>query len=126
MASIKTLLVDDELEFLELLRKRLAKRNVEVVAVDSGEEGIRAISEDNFDVVILDVKMPGMNGIEALRKIKQIAPDIEVIILSGHADMEYVDQGLELGAYDYLVKPVAFNDLLSKISDAGSKRRGTV
>lgn len=126
MANIKTLLVDDELEFLDVLRKRLAIRNVDVVAVDSGEKAVQAVKDSGFDVVILDVKMPGMNGIEALRQIKLIDPEVEVIILSGHADLQYVDQGLELGAFDYLIKPVAISDLLAKITDAYRKRHKTV
>ncbi len=126
MAPIKMLLVDDEVEFLDLLRKRLAKRNVEVVALDSGEEGVQAVKEHDFDVVVLDVKMPGMNGLECLRHIKMIDPAIEVIMLSGHADLKFVNQGMELGAFDYLIKPVAINDLLSKITDAYRKRRNVV
>lgn len=123
MARIKMLLVDDELDFLDLMRKRLQKRNVDVMAVPSGEEGVRAVQEHDFDVVVLDVRMPGMNGLEVLREIKRIAPELEVIILTGHANLEYVDEGLALGAFDYLIKPVAFNDLLSKVTDASQKRR---
>ncbi len=126
MANIKTLLVDDELEFLDVLRKRLALRNVDVVAVDSGEKAVQAVKDSEFDVIILDVKMPGMNGLEALRQIKLIVPDVEVIILSGHADLQFVDQGLELGAFDYLIKPVAISDLLAKITDAHRKRHKTL
>ena len=122
MGQIRVLLVDDEHEFLDLMRKRLSKRNIEVVSADSGEKALSLFEAGDFDVVVLDVKMPGMGGLETLRKMKEMDTTIEVIILSGHADMTYVDRGLELGAFDYLIKPVALNDLLTKLNDACSRR----
>ncbi len=123
MSDIKALLVDDELDFLELMSKRLQKRHIDVAVADSGEAGVDAVKNNSFDVVVLDVKMPGMGGLEALRQIKAIDPGIEVIMLTGHADLEYVEKGLALGSFDYLIKPVAFNELLDKVTDAYRKRR---
>lgn len=115
------LMVDDETEFLELMTKRLGRRNFEVTTAASGPAAIEAVSRGTFDVVVLDVRMPGMDGIETLKHIKEKAPQTEVILLTGHANMEVALQGMELGAFDYLLKPVAINDLIFKIQDAAKK-----
>lgn len=122
MGPIKVLLVDDELDFLDLMRKRLAKRNIDITAVESGAAGLKVLEEQSFDIVVLDVKMPGMNGIETLRLIKDAGHAVEVIMLTGHADLKYVEQGLEMGIFDYLIKPVTIGELLEKIMDAWRKR----
>lgn len=118
------LMVDDETEFLELMTKRLDRRNFKVTTAASGPAAIEAVSREAFDVVVLDVRMPGMDGIETLKRIKDKAPQTEVILLTGHANMEVALQGMELGAFDYLLKPVAINDLIFKIQDA-AKKSGT-
>lgn len=122
MAAFSVLLVDDELEFLETLVKRLKKRKLSAIGVKSGEEAIRVIQEQPVDVVVLDVKMPGMGGIDTLREIKNISPLVEVIMLTGHANMEVAVEGMELGAFDYLMKPMNIDELLYKLQDAYKKK----
>jgi len=118
MEAIQVMLVDDEVEFLETLIKRMKKRNVDISGVKSGEEALSALDQNQVDVVILDVRMPGMDGIEALKEIKRRHPLIEVIMLTGHASVEVAVQGMELGAFDYLMKPIDIDELLYKVEDA--------
>jgi DNA-binding NtrC family response regulator len=112
------LFVDDEVEFLNTLMKRMDKRGVIVSGAKSGEEAVAWLEQNDADVVVLDVKMPGMDGIETLRKIKQFKPKIEVIILSGHASLESASEGMALGAFDYIMKPFNIDELFYKIQDA--------
>jgi len=121
--TFKVLLVDDEVEFLETLVKRLKKRNLTVSGVNSGEQAIEALARDPVDVVVLDVKMPGMNGLETLREIKKSCPLVEVIMLTGHASMEVAIEGMEQGAFDYLMKPMDIDELLYKLQDAYKKKK---
>jgi DNA-binding NtrC family response regulator len=119
MDYFRVLIVDDEQDFLETVVNRLQKRNIETTGVRSGEEAIQTMKDKAFDVVILDVKMPGgMDGIETLREIKRIQPLAEVILLTGHASVETSVEGMKLGAFDYLIKPVKLEDLLSKMAAA--------
>jgi len=118
MKNIQVLLVDDEAEFLETLIKRMRKRNVDIAGVRSGEEALSALDRKPADVVVLDVRMPGMDGIETLKQIKQRYPLTAVIMLTGHANMEVAVQGMELGAFDYLMKPMDIDELLYKVEDA--------
>jgi DNA-binding NtrC family response regulator len=122
MDAIKTLLVDDEAEFRETLLKRLAKRRLEARGVASGEAALAALQSFAADVILLDVRMPGMDGIETLRSIKKIYPLVEVIMLTGHASMEAAIEGMELGAFDYLMKPMDIDSILFKIQDAYERR----
>lgn len=116
------LLVDDEVEFLETLEKRLRRRNMDVRVATSGEEALDLLSQSPPDVVVLDVKMPGMDGIETLREIKRRAPLIEVVMLTGHANLEVAIQGMEMGAFDYLMKPVDIDELVYKLQDAHRRK----
>lgn len=118
MDAIQVLLVDDEVDFLETLMKRMKKRNVDITGVKSGEEALFALDLNGVDVVVLDVRMPGMDGIETLREIKRRHPLVEVIMLTGHANIEVAVQGMELGAFDYLMKPMDIDELLYKVEDA--------
>lgn len=118
MDTFNVLLVDDEEEFLETLVKRMKKRNVNATGVKSGEEALELLDQHPVDVVVLDVRMPGMDGIEALKEIKRRHPLIEVIMLTGHASVEVAVQGMELGAFDYLMKPIDIDELLYKVEDA--------
>ena len=122
MDNIKVLLVDDEAEFSETLIKRMKKRNVDITGVRSGEEALQKLDQGPIDVVILDVRMPGMDGIETLRVLKKRHPLIEVIMLTGHASVEVAVQGMEFGAFDYLMKPMQIDDLLYKIQDAHQQK----
>jgi DNA-binding NtrC family response regulator len=116
------LFVDDEVEFLETLLKRMKKRDLEASGVKSGEQALEFLDQNRVDVVVLDVKMPGMDGIQALKEIKKLHPLIEVVMLTGHASVEVAIQGMELGAFDYLMKPVDIDDLLYKVQDAYKKK----
>jgi DNA-binding NtrC family response regulator len=122
VSEFKVLLVDDETDFVETLVKRLRKRKLEVSAASSGKEALEILSGSPFDVVVLDVKMADMDGIETLSRIKKIAPLVEVIMLTGHANVEVAMQGMELGAFDYLMKPIDIDDLLYKLQDAHKKK----
>lgn len=122
MEPINVLFVDDELDFLETLLKRMRKRQVNVAGVGSGSAALDHLETNPVDVVVLDVRMPGMGGIETLREIKTRHPLVEVILLTGHADMGVAIQGMEAAAFDYLMKPVDMDELLYKIQDAYKKR----
>ncbi|MFA4915309.1 MAG: response regulator [Syntrophales bacterium] len=123
MYTFRVLIVDDEVDFLETIVNRLQKRKVEATGVLSGEAAIELMDEKLFDVVLLDIKMPGgMDGIEVLREIKKMHPLTEVILLTGHASVEMSIEGLKLGAFDYLIKPVKFNELLDKLGAAFQKK----
>lgn len=122
MEATRILLVDDEVDFLETLSKRLKKRQVDVGQVTSGEEALVFLDSHPVDVVVLDVKMPGMGGMATLREIKKAHPLVEVILLTGHADMESAVQGMEMGAFDYLMKPMDIDELLYKVQDAAKKK----
>jgi len=118
----KVLLVDDEVEFVQTVAKRLARRRLNVEAAHSGTEALEWLAATAADVVVLDVKMPGMSGLDTLREIKGRHPLVEVIMLTGNASVEVAIEGMELGAFDYLMKPVEFDELLYKIQDAQKKK----
>ena len=122
MKKIRLLLVDDEQDFLTAYSRRFIRRNAEVTIASSGPEALEKIRETEFDVVILDVMMPGMNGIETLRRIKAVAPDLPVIILTGHADHQTLIEGMDIGAFDFLLKPVGTDELFFKVMDAVKSR----
>ncbi len=122
MEKFQVLIVDDELDFLETIVKRLRARNIEVSGVESGYLALEALDSRNPDVIILDVKMPGMDGIETLREIKKKKPLTEVIMLTGHASVESGIQGMQLGAFDYLMKPIALDELLEKVRQAYERK----
>jgi len=118
----RVLIVDDEEEFVEALSERLIMRDYDVTTSLSGEDAIEKVKGYNFDVVILDVSMPGMNGVEALGEIKKIKPLTEVIMLTGHATVESAIDGMKLGALDFLMKPCETEDLVSKINIAYDRK----
>ena len=123
MDFFSVLVVDDEEDFLETIVKRLNKRKISTIGVKSGEEALEVIKDRLIDVVILDIKMPGgMDGIETLREIKKIQPICEVILLTGHGSMETSIEGMKLGAFDYLLKPVKLEQLLPKLAEAFEKK----
>jgi DNA-binding NtrC family response regulator len=120
--SVKILLVDDEEEFIETLAQRLEVRNFTVSTALNGDQALGRIQEQDVDVVVLDVVMPGRSGIETLREIKQLKPLAEVIMLTGHATVETAIEGMKLGAYDYLMKPTKIQELVKKITNAYQRK----
>jgi len=122
MRKIHVLLVDDEELFLNTTSKLLNKKGMEVLTADNGVDALEVLKDRSVDVVILDVKMPGLAGTEVLRKIKQKYPLIEVIMLTGQATVESAVDGLKLGAFDYMMKPASIEDLLSKVQKAYDKK----
>ncbi|MCF8067512.1 MAG: response regulator [Desulfobacterales bacterium] len=116
--GIKVLLVDDEVEFIDTLAQRLEVRDFEVTTANDGDTAIKLVSDQDFDVIVLDVLMPGKDGIETLKEIKTIEPLIHVIMLTGNATVETAINGMKLGAYDYLMKPTETEDLVEKITNA--------
>ena len=121
------MLVDDEVSFVDTLAKRIAKRELKVSVAYNGQEALDKLkaggSSSNFDVIILDVKMPGMDGLETLTAIKQAHPNMEVIMLTGHATVESAIEGMKAGAFDYLMKPCEIDLLMAKIDRAAMKKR---
>ncbi|UCG12612.1 MAG: response regulator, partial [Deltaproteobacteria bacterium] len=116
------LLVDDDVPFVEAMTKILNKKDLPVVAAHSGQEALEKLAEDStIDVVLLDVKMPGMDGVATLREIKRLHPLVEVILLTAHAAVESAIEGMKLGAHDYLIKPVDLDELVSKIKAVQKK-----
>ncbi len=122
MGAIRILLVDDEPDFRSTLGKRLGKRGMIVQQAGSGKEALEKLKTYDADVVLLDVKMPVMDGLTTLHLIKQRWPIIEVIMLTGHASVEVAIRGMELGAFDYLMKPVDFDEVRYKLEDASQRK----
>lgn len=122
MEKFKVLIVDDEVDFLETMIKRLQERHLEVMGVDSGIKALELLDGQDFDVVVLDVKMPGMDGIETLKEMKKKRPVMEVILLTGHASVELGIQVMQLGAFDYVLKPVPVDELLDKMRQAYERK----
>jgi DNA-binding NtrC family response regulator len=115
---IRILLVDDEEGYVSVLSKRMTKRGMLVTSALSGGEAIRTLRKQDFDVVILDLKMEDMDGIEVLKIIKKMIPELPVVMLTGHGSEKAAREGLTHGAYDYLTKPCELDDLLKKIREA--------
>ena len=116
------LLVDDEEQFLDVLSQRLEARGLKVKAVTNGEDAVNQVEDHNFDAIIVDLAMPGIDGIETLKRIKEKRPDLEIIMLTGHATVRSGIEAMKLGADDFLEKPVELNVLLEKIGEAKNKR----
>ncbi|NMC49771.1 MAG: response regulator [Desulfovibrio sp.] len=121
--SIRILIVDDEPDFIETMVKRFTFRKMPVTAATSGIEALKLLEAEAFDVVIMDVRMPGKDGIETLKEIKKRAPLTEVIMLTRHASVESGMRGMSLGAYDYVLKPVDFEELLDKVRKAYERKQ---
>ena len=118
----KVLLVDDEEQFLDALAQRLETRGIKVDSVTSGEDAVKKVEDQNFDAIIVDLAMPGIDGIETLKRIKDKRPDLEIIMLTGHATVKSGIEAMKFGAEDFLEKPVDLNELLEKIGEAKNKR----
>jgi DNA-binding NtrC family response regulator len=118
----RVLLVDDEEQFVDALSERLALRDYEITTSLNGEDALEKIRQYNYDVVILDVAMPGTDGIEVLREIKKLKPLTEVIMLTGHGAVETAIEGMKLGAFDFLMKPCDTEELDIKIKKAFARK----
>ena len=119
----KVLLVDDEQDFLETLSSRLELRGLKVSAVTSGEQAVSEAKEDEYDAIVVDLSMPGIDGLETLKRIKAISPDAEIIMLTGHASVESGINGIKYGAFDYLMKPMELDPLFEKLNAAYERKR---
>jgi DNA-binding NtrC family response regulator len=125
MEITRILLVDDETEFTDSMSRLLQSRGYQVTAVNSGEAAIKALGQGRFDVMVLDLKMPGMDGMSTLREAKKLDLFTETLILTGHATVDTALEAIKLGAYDYLTKPCEIGDLVLKIQGAKKKKDDT-
>lgn len=116
--NVRMLLVDDEEGYVHVLANRLRRRDIDVTKAFSGTEAIQILRRQDFDVVVLDLKMEDMDGIEVLKVMKKMVPQIQVIMLTGHGSEKAAKEGMDLGAFDYLTKPCELKELLSKIRAA--------
>ena len=123
MEQMRMMLVDDEERFLSTTKKLLVRKGYEVLTASSGGEALENLATQTIHVVVLDVKMPGMDGVTTLREIKKRFPLVEVIMLTGHATVESAVDGLKSGATDYLMKPADIDELVNKAEDAFSKTK---
>jgi len=123
MEQMKMMLVDDEERFLSTTQKLLLRKGYDVLTASSGTDALEILRTHNIHVVILDVKMPGMDGIQTLNAIKRNYPLVEVIMLTGHGTIDSAVEGLKSGATDYLTKPADVQDLIEKAEEAFSKRQ---
>jgi DNA-binding NtrC family response regulator len=124
MKGSKILLVDDEVVFTTNMSKLLTNRGYKVTAANSGDAAIQALEKENFDVVVLDLKMPGMDGLTTLKEIKKLGLFTETLLLTGHGSIDTALEAIKLGAYDYLTKPCEIDDLVGKIEGAWQKKEG--
>lgn len=122
MEKINVLLVDDEIDFLSTIAKRLTKRGFNILKADTGVAALNLLKKNAIDVVVLDMKMPGMDGIETLKEIKSYDSLVEVIMLTGHANIDAAVKGMEMGAFDYLMKPTEIDELCYKLEDAYQRK----
>jgi len=125
MKDARILLVDDEVVFANNMSKLLTRRGYQVKAVNSGDEALRALMDNPFDVMVLDLKMPGMDGIATMQEMKKLGLFTEILILTGHGSIDTALEAIQLGAYDYVTKPVEIAELLSKIEAAFERKTVT-
>jgi len=118
MVQLKVLLVDDEKEFVTTLAERLELRGMDVDIATDGEMALGLVETDPPQVVVLDVMMPGLGGMEVLERIKAVDSSIQVILLTGHGGTKDGIKGMQLGAFDYLIKPVDIDELIEKLNEA--------
>lgn len=122
MTEATVLLVDDEKEFLEALSARMEARGLKVQSVTSGAEALAKATDEDYDAIVLDMLMPEMDGIETLRRLRSANPDVQVILLTGHATVKKGIEAIKIGALDFLEKPAELEDLLDKIREAKAKK----
>ncbi len=124
MEQLRILLVDDEEDFASILAERLMLRGFQAEVATSGVDALRHIREAPFSVLILDVKMPGIDGLGLMAEVKRQRPDLPVILLTGHGSVTSATTGMEAGAFDYLMKPIEIDALIEKIRDAAGRQKG--
>jgi DNA-binding NtrC family response regulator len=124
MKGSKILIVDDEVVFTTNMGKLLTNRGYKVTSANSGDAAIQLLEKENFDVVVLDLKMPGMDGLATLKEIKKLGLFTETLILTGHGSVDTALEAIKLGAYDYLTKPCEIEDLVGKIEGAWQRKNG--
>jgi len=118
LSGLKLLIVDDEVEFLEPMSARLTRRQIQCATAENGLQALERLAAQTFDCAVVDVKMPGMDGLDLLRRMRHDYPATPVILLTGHASVELGVQGIELGAFEYLMKPVDLDELLDTVRRA--------
>ena len=118
----KVLLVDDEKDFLDALGERMANRGMNVSTTTSAKDAVKKVQEESYDAIVLDLQMPEMDGIEALKAIKKINPDMQVILLTGHATVEKGIEAMKLGAMDLIEKPADIEAIAEKIKKAQANK----
>jgi DNA-binding NtrC family response regulator len=126
MIGSKILLVDDEVVFTQNMAKLLTNRGYGVTVANGGDAAIQELEKKDFDVVVLDLKMPGMDGITTLKEIKKLGLLTETLILTGHGSIDTALEAIKIGAYDYLTKPCEIDELIGKIEGAWEKKDGEV
>jgi DNA-binding NtrC family response regulator len=126
MSSDRILLVDDEEAFVTTLGKRLSARGLQVVTAGSGEEAVEKTKQQTFDVIVLDLAMPGIDGIETLKQLLAIDSDLQVILLTGHGSIEKAVEATKLGAVDFMQKPASMPELLEQIQEASARKAALV
>lgn len=122
MEGLRILIVDDEEELVSALVERLKLRGFRATGVVRGDDALSFLEQQECDVVLLDVKMPGLGGLEVIRRIKRDRPGVEVVLLTGHGSVKSVEEGMALGAFDYLMKPVKIDNLVRVLAAAGARR----
>jgi DNA-binding NtrC family response regulator len=125
MESLRVLIVDDEQDFATAIAERLSKRGFQASAVFGGEQALEATQGAAYDAIVLDLKMPGMDGLQTLQAIRKTDPDVQVIVLTGHGTVSAGIGGMQLGAADFLQKPVAIEKLCSALEAAAEKTRAS-
>ena len=126
MKGYRVLLVDDEELFLTALAKRMTKRGFDVATAENGQVAVEMAAARGFDVIVLDLAMPGFDGIETLKRLRAADPDLQIILLTGHATVSAGVEAMKLGAMDFLQKPADFQELLAKIEEAGARKLALV
>ncbi len=122
MNNVKVLLVDDEEEFVSALAERLDIRGIEAKVATDGEQALEIIGDESFDVIVLDVIMPGISGLEVLQRIKSEGIGASVILLTGHGSTKEGLEGMRMGAFDYLMKPLDIDELIAKMKEAAAPK----
>jgi len=124
MEPLRILIVDDEEELVSTLGERLALRGFQIESATSGEDALRLVGKNDFNVLIVDVKMPGIDGLELTASVKHDKPELPVILLTGHGSVGEAERGMRVGAFEYVMKPIDIDALIEKILNAAARKEG--